>query len=239
MPRSTYISLLLVLFCCQIFSQEKKPKPHRLRIESGIALAINEVNKNHTTGTHNKPGLFAGLGGDFKIGKTLSFCPMIEIFHSGLTFNSYYFAPNYDFLYDKSFHYNYDLTINETRLNFGIKQNIGLEKKDKITGYYSCAFALRALLSSNLVVTSNLTGAEMYTGNPGITFEHPLLQPTISEAVKFGTGFQVNNFMSHKAWIFGLDIFCPLSRFYLYQNFTPSSLYINTFYIQLSAGLKI
>jgi hypothetical protein len=233
-----YFSLVALTFCLNIFCQEKEPKNRYTRIVAGPMLSFYQNNQFHTANSRPRYAFFIGIYEDIKMHKNFSFMPGVEYAYHGLTFNSYYLAPGYQFLYDGHFDYNYQLTFQEARLNLLFKQVIGVETRNVVTGYTSCGYILRYLFSSKMVVNSNLTGAELFNGQPHVEFEHPLFQKNMASAVKFVAGVQRNFFKTHRAFFFECAFTFSLSRFYISENFTPSSLYINGSFLQLGLGFK-
>ncbi len=233
-----YLWLVMLLFGTTLIAQEKEPKSKYTRIEAGPMLSFYQNNNFHTNNSRPRYAFFVGVYEDLKIHKNFSFMPGLEYVHHGLTFNSYYIAPGYQYLYDKHFDYNYQITFQEARLNILFKQVIGIETRNVVTGYTSCGYILRYLFSSNMVVSSNLSGAELFNGKPNIVFEHPILQKNMSSAVKFIGGVQRNFFKTHRAFFFECAFTFSLSRFYVSESFTPSSLYINGSFLQLGLGVK-
>ena len=221
-----------------LHAQEKEPKNHYTRIEAGPVLSFYQNNNFHTVNTRPRYAFFIGVFEELKAHKNFSFMPGLEYVHHGLTFNSYYLSPGYQYLYDGHFDYNYQLTFHEARLNLLFKQVLGLETRNVVTGYTSCGYVLRYLFASNMQVTSNITNAELFNGKPNVVFEHPLFQNNIASAVKFNAGVQRNFFKTHRAFFFEATFTFSLSRFYVSENFTPSSLYINGSFLQLGLGFK-
>jgi hypothetical protein len=230
--------LVLILFSSNLFSQEKKEKKQYIRVVAGPVLSFYQNNSFHTNDSKPRYAFFALAGVDFQIHKDFTFMPAVEYVYHGLSFNSYYRAPGYQFLYDKHYDYNYRLTLQEGRLNILVKQTIGVETRNMVTGYTACGYVLRYLLSSNLQVTSNLTGNELFSGKPNIGFEHPIFTRNTASAVKFVGGVQRNYFKTHRAFFFEASFTFSLSRFSLSESFAPSNININGSFLQLGLGVK-
>lgn len=234
-----YLFFTLILFSIAATAQERKEKKQYIRLVAGPVLSFYQNNSFHTNDSKPRYAFFALAGVDFQIHKDFTFMPAIEYAYHGITFNSYYLAPGYQFLYDKHYDYNYRLTLQEARLNVMVKQTIGVETRNMITGYTACGYVLRYLFSSNLLVTSNLTGAEMFKGKPNIAFEHPVFTTNTASAVKFVAGVQRNFFKTHHAFFFEASFTFSLSRFSLTESFAPSNLNINGSFLQLGLGVKL
>lgn len=231
--------LCLFLFLSPaIKAQEKKEKKMYTRVMAGPVLSFYQNNNFHTSSSRARYAFFAGAYEDIRMYKDFSFMPGLEYTLHGLTFNSYYLAPGHQYLYDKHFDYNYRLMLQEARLNLLFKQTIGMETRNVVTGYTSCGYVLRYLLSSKMNVSSNLNGDVLFNGTPNIEFEHPIFKKNISSAVKFAAGGQRNFFKTHRAFFFECAFVLSLSRFYIHESFTPSSLYINGSFVQIGLGFK-
>jgi len=236
--RKWYLGVALLLLGLPAFTQEKKEKKVYARIYAGPVLSFYQNNTFHTSGSKPRAAWFGCALADIRLHKDFSIMAGAEYDYHGLTFNSYYIAPGYQWLYDKHFDYNYRLTMQEVRVNLLIKQVIGIETRNAVTGYTSCGYVLRYILNSNLHVTSNLTGTDLFDGKTKLAFEHPLLHDNMASAVKFIAGVQRNFFNSHRAFFFESSFTFSLSRFQLKESFTPSSLYINGSFLQLGLGIK-
>jgi len=237
--RSAIVLLCVLLVGVTNAQEKKKERKNFLRVVAGPVLSFYQNNPFHTSDSKPRYAFFVAAYEDIKIYNDFTFMTGVEYARHGLTFNSYYLAPGHQYLYDKNFDYNYRLTLQEIRLNFLLKEVIGIETRNIITGYTSCGYVMRYVFDPDLHVSSNLTGAEVFNGEPGISFEHDLFRKNISSAVKFIAGAQRNYFKSHRALFFECSFTFALSRFQLKQSFTPSSLYINGSFLQLGLGIKI
>jgi len=235
-----YLCLAILLIGNSVFSQEKKKERKNFtRVVAGPVLSFYQNNPFHTSDSKPRYAFFIAAYEDIKIYNDFTFMTGIEYARHGLSFNSYYLAPGHQYLYDKNFDYNYRLTLQEVRLNFLLKDVIGIETRNLITGYTSCGYVMRYVFDPDLHVSSNLTGAELFNGEPNISFEHDLFRKNISSAVKFIAGAQRNFFKTHRAFFFEASFTFALSRFQLKHSFTPSSLYINGSFLQLGFGIKV
>jgi len=235
-----YLVLVLLLIGNITFAQEKKKeRKYFTRVVAGPVLSFYQNNAFHTNDSRPRYAFFGAVYEEIKMNKDFTFTPGLEYAHHGLSFNSYYLAPGHQYLYDGNFDYNYRLIMQEMRLNLLFKQVIGIETRNLITGYTSCGYVLRYLFRSNLHVTSNLNGAELFDDKPHIEFEHPVFGKKTASAVKFIAGAQRNFFKTHRAFFFECSFTLSLSRFKLRESFTPSSLNINGSFLQLGLGVKI
>jgi hypothetical protein len=235
--RKTY-TVLFFIIAFSVFGQEKEMKKMYTRFVIGPALSFYKNNPFHTSDSKAKSSFYAGLFEQIRVYKDFSFVPGVEYLYQGMTFNTYYVAPNVLTLYDKHFNYNYALTMQEARLNLLFRQVLGIETRNVITGYIEYGYVLRYLVSPKLKVTSNLNGAEMYSGNADLAFEHPLILKTMSSGLKLTVGMQHNFFRTHRAWFFEGSYMYSLSRFKIQNTFAPASLYIEGSFLQLGLGIK-
>jgi hypothetical protein len=235
------LALLFFFLALTVAAQDKKDNKERrqyTRISAGPVLSFYLNNKNHTSGSRPRYAFFALASRDIRIYKDFTFMPGLEYAYHGLSFNSYYLAPGYQYLYDGNFDYRYRLDVHEARLNIGVKQVIGIETRNVITGYTACSYVLRYILASKLHVSSNLTGEEVFDDKTKLAFEHDLLRSNMASAVKFIAGAQRNFFKSQRALFFETSFTFSLSRFSIRERFAPSSLNINGSFLQLGLGYK-
>ncbi len=237
--RRNILYVCLVLLSIPVLSQEKKERRHYLRIAGGPVLSFYQNNKYHTNDSKPRYAVYGAIFDECRLSKDFAVMTGLEYAYHGLTFNSYYLAPGYQYLYNGNYDYNYRLILQEARLNLLAKQVIGIETRNIVTGYTACGIVMRYLLKSDLLVTSNKSGEELFSGKPDISFEHDLFRKNMAMAVKFVAGAQRNFFKSHRAFFFETCFTFSLSRFYLKESFTPSSLYINGSFLQLGLGVKI
>jgi len=231
----TFLFLVSVL---TFFAQENKPKKMYTRIVIGPALSFYKNNPVHTSDTKAKSSFYAGVFEEIRMYHDFSFVPGIEYLYQGVTFNSYYLSPGYQTLYDKHFNYNYTLKMQEIRLNVLFRQVLGIETRNLITGYIEYGYVLRYLASTKLIVNSNLTGTEMFSGKADFAFEHPVIINTMASGLKLTAGMQHNFFKTHRAWFFECTYMYSLSRFIVQNSFAPASLYTEGSFLQLGLGLK-
>lgn len=230
--------MLLILAGSVLTAQEKKEKKQYTRIAAGPVLSFYQNNPNHTADSRQGYAFFVLATREIKIYKDFTFIPGAEYAYHGLSFNSYYLAPGYQYLYDGNYDYSYRLTIQEARLNAGVQQVIGIETRNKITGYTACSYVLRYIIDTKMHVSSNLTGQVLFNDNTRLAFEHDLFRSNMASAVKFIAGAQRNFFKTHRAVFFETAFTFSLSRFRVKESFTPSALNINGSFLQLGLGVK-
>src|SRR6201982_242651 len=168
--KKTYI-ILILLSAFTLAAQERSPKKAYTRVVIGPALSFYKNNPVHTTDTKAKSSFYIGLFEEIRMYKDFSFVPGLEYLYQGMTFNTYYITPGVLNLYDKHFNYNYNLNMQEARLNILFRQVLGIETRNAITGYIEYRYVLRYLVHSTLKVNSNLSGTQMYSGDADIAFE--------------------------------------------------------------------
>ena len=236
--------LLSLLHSSTSFAQDKKDKKDKheranfTRVCAGPVLSFYLNNPHHTASTRPRYAFFVAGSRDTRIYKDFSFLSGLEYAYHGLSFNSYYLAPGYQYLYDGNFDYRYLLTMHEGRINVGLKDVIGIETRNRITGYTACAYVLRYVFGSKLHVTSNLTGEQLFDGKTKPEFEHDVFSTNMASAVKFIAGAQRNFFKTQRALFFEMQFTLSLSRFKVHESFAPSALSINGSFLQLGLGYK-
>ena len=235
--RKLYTILILVSVLAA-GAQENKPKKYFTRFVLGPTISFYSNNSVHTSDTKPRPAFYAGFYEDIKMYNDFSFLPGIEYLYHGVAFNTYYFAPGYQNLYNKHFDYNYRLNMQELRLNLLFKKILGKEDRNLITGYVEYGYVLRYLLNNQLTVNSNASSAEVYSGPAQMSFEHYVFNKNFASALKLTGGMQHNFFQTHRAWFFEVSYVYSLSRVLINNSFSPNSLYINSSFLQLGLGVK-
>ena len=131
----------VVFFCLTSFynyAQDAIPtKIHsNKRIYGGAVIPFYINNPDHTVETKGGFAFNIGFKRTFRIFDN-SLETGIEYVNHEVSFRSYYFAPGYSKLYDKTFPFLHDLKINELQLPIIFKQTFGKETKNQATSYFT------------------------------------------------------------------------------------------------------
>jgi hypothetical protein len=241
LKRGSYIGLLCFIpffIFCQNHKKTGDPKKIYTRVLFGPAIGFYSNNNFHTSNT--RPGLafYAGALEEAHLFDNLYASAGLEYQYYSFAFNSYYMPPGYQHLYNQKFDYNYNLNIQEGRLNLLLRLTSGTELSKPYTAYIEGGYVLRYLISTQMKVTSNLDNAILFNGTTHPEFEGTTLKNSFSSGLKINAGIQHNFLRSHKAWFIHVSYMQGLARFLVQESFTPASLYIKSSFIQLGLGFK-
>ncbi len=151
------------------------------------------------------------MGADFDLG--------LEYINQSLSFDTYYFAPGYSVIYDKTFPFEHDLNINEFQLPVLYRKTFGRESRSKHTSYFTIGWALRYLAYTSTSIQDNATGVQVYQGKTNLTFEYPFIFSQLGTLVQAGFGLQFNNLLTKKAIFVDLNYKLAITRL----NYTGAS----------------
>lgn len=207
------------------------------RLYAGFVIPFYSNNPNHTTETTSNFSFNLGFKESFKIFEN-NFETGLEYIHHGLSFRTYYFAPGYSKLYDKTFPFLHELSINELQLPIIFKQAWGKETKSKATSYFILGWAWRYLMYSSTSIQSINDGIQVYDGKTDITFEYPFPWAHFGSMLQGGLGLQFNNIQTQKSLFFEVIYKYGISRFYYNGNGNTNSLFIKDSNITINAGYK-
>jgi hypothetical protein len=224
-----------------VFSQRQKagePKFCYTRVTFGPAIGLYSNNNFHTTNT--RPGMAIGAGAfeEIHLYKTVFFVGGLEYMFNSLAFNSYYFEPGYQSLYNNKFDYNYNLKMQEARLNLMLRFVGGSEIKNEFSSYLEAGYVLRCLFNTQMQVTSDLNGETLFKGTTQADYIGKTLNDNFSSGFKINAGVQHNYLRSHRAWFVQLTYMQGLARVLIHEDFMPSSVAIKSSFIQIGLGYK-
>jgi hypothetical protein len=240
LKRAGYI---IILCCIPLFvvCQGRKAgdlKEFYTRVVAGPAISLYSNNPLYSANTRQGAAFYIGVMEEMHLYKNMYFVSGLEYQYHAMSFNSYYIVPGHPFLYNQKFDYNYSLKMQEARLNLLLRLTQGNELREEYTFYAEGGYVLRCLLATKMKVTSNSNAQTMFNGTTHADFEGPILQNKFSSGIKLTLGIQHNFLRSHRAWFIQLTGLYGLSRFLIHEDFTLSSLYIRSSFIQLGLGYR-
>ncbi len=160
----------------------------------------------------------------------------LEYFLHGVNFKSYYFNQDTLQLYDKSFGYNYHLYIHELNLPIQAKYTFNSTTNSLSTPYISIGYHLRYLAAASLKVDQD--GVIQKSGYVDMKFKNPFLSSKINSFVGINFGFQSNKTRNSSTTFFvELSYRYGFSPYYFQENYSASSLYINSSHLSLNIGV--
>ena len=238
--KEAYIGLLYFL-SLGLFCQNQKagdPKKIYLKVLAGPSIGFFSGNTNHTTNTRPGPSFFAGLMEEAHLVDNIYASAGLEYQYYNLSFNSYYMAPGYQFLYNQKYDFNYNLTFHETRLNLLMRLTSNTELTKPYTFYGEAGYVLRCIVANELKVVSDLSGKTLFNGPTHTDFQGETLKNHFASGIKINVGIQHNFLRSHKAWFVQLSYMKGLAPVLIHDSFTPTFLNLSSSFAQLGLGFK-
>ena len=231
----------LSVFCQTFLQKEQKAGDRKLaytRISAGPALSFYNNNNLHSSNTRPGAAFYGNVSEEVRVYNDLFFVGGLEYQHSAMSFNSYYMAPGYQHLYNGQYDYNYNLALQEGRLNLLLRYTGGDELRNPFTAYAEAGYVLRYFINTNMKVTDDGNGQVLFKGTTHPNFNGPVFNNSFSSGLKFNAGMQRNFLRTHHALFIQIGLMYGLAQFLVQESFTPSSLLIKSSYAQLGLGYK-
>jgi len=241
LKRSNYIGLLCFIPCfifCQTHKRTGDPKNVYTRVIVGPAIGFYNSNTLHAANTRPILAFYAGALEEVHLFDNLYASAGLEYQYNSFAFNSYYISPGSQGLYNQRFDYNYSLKMQEGRLNLLLRLTSGTELTKPLTAFIEGGYVLRYLINTQMKVTSNLNSDVLFDGITHPAFDGTILKNSFSSGLKVNAGIQHNFLRSHRAWFLQISYMQGLARFLIHENFTPTSLYVKSSFLQLGVGFK-
>lgn len=237
-------SIYIYLFCLipfLVFCQNQRagdPKKIYTRVLGGPDIGFYANNNFHSSNTRPGVAFYAGVIEEAHIIENIYASAGLEYQYNSMSFNSYYMAPGYQYLYNQKFDYNYNLNMQEARINLLMRLTSKTELTKPYTAYMEGGYVLRYLINTQMKVTSNLSGQTLFNGTTHPDFVGTTLNNNFSSGLKINAGIQHNFLRSHRAWFIQVSFMYGLAHFLVHESFTPASLYISSSFAQLGLGYK-
>ncbi len=231
----------LSVFCQHFLQKEQKagdPKLVYTRISAGTALSFYSNNNLHSGNTRPGPAFYGNVSEEIRMYKDIFFVGGIEYQHSAMSFNSYYFTPGYQPLYNGHYNCNYNLALQEGRLNLLLRYTGGDELRNPFSAYAEMGYILRYFINTKMKVTDDANGKNLFNGNTQADFIGKTLGNNFSSGLKINVGVQHNLLKTHRAWFLQIGFMYGLAQFNIHEIFTPTALNIKSSYAQLGLGYK-
>ena len=214
------------------------PKLVYTRISGGTALSFYNNNNLHSANTRPGAAFYGNVSEEIRMHQDIFFVGGLEYQHSAMAFNSYYFTPGSYALYNGHYNYNYNLTLQEGRLNLLLRYTGGDELRNPFTGYVEGGYVLRYLINTQMKVTDDSNGKHLFNGSTQADFIGKTLGNSFSSGLKINVGVQRNFLRTHRAWFLQIGLMYGLAQFNIHETFTPSALNIKSGYAQFGLGYK-
>ena len=239
--KNSYIALycLIPLFTFSQWNQKVGDlKRVYTRISGGTALSFYSNNNNHSANTRPGAAFYGNVSEEVRIYKDIFFVGGLEYQHSTMAFNSYYFYPGALNLYNGHYDYNYNLKLQEGRLDLLLRLTGGTELRNQFTAFAEAGYVLRYMINANMKVIDDATGEKLFSGITHPDFIGQKLHDKFSSGLKINIGMQRNFLRTHHALFIQIGLMIGLAQFSVNESFTPASLNIKSTYAQLGLGYK-
>lgn len=238
----TALLFFLLALTCSGFAltpPSSKSSSQGIRLGFGPVLGFYTVNSHHAKNPIQKLSGMAGFKKEVRLGRDYRsfFLVGVDYFFHGLSFQSYYFAPDTIKLYDKSLDYNYSLFIHELNIPLQFKYSFTRENNSLFSPYVMIGYHLRYLLPGTLKISQN--GSEVKTDIPDLRFRHRLISDQMNAFFSATIGWQKNNTASSKRGFFiEASYRYGFSSYYFEKDYAPASLFMNSSHLAFLFGLK-
>ena len=251
------IKKIIVFFLCvgsivPINAQEanafrKGAVKHRLSI--GPVMSFYKNHPQHTINTKGQVGFCASYKSEILLGRKINFLIGMEYLNEGLSFQGYYSAPGYTYLFDRTFPYTHEIRFQELQFPIGFKRAFNVEKDKYYSPYILGGFGARFVFASYYVITNDSTGDVVYDGKGSMAFEHQVFTQlfngkgqTITKRYntffQIGIGDQYNFRETGKALFFEIIYKYGISRLH-YEGYNNSNdINIKDSHLIFNFGLK-
>lgn len=240
--RIAKLTVLLMLFSC--LAQAQYNQPYRMgrvkhRLSAGVVMSFFKPDPHFMANTKAKIGGTASYKVEVLLTPKTNFVSGLEFLSQSLSFNGYYAAPGYTYLFDKTFSYTHELRFNELQMPLGFKVSFPREQDRPVTGYYFGGIGFRYILNSYTVITSDSLGISPYDGKGSIGFEHHLIAPNINAFYEGGIGLQKNFRASARAVFFEITYKYGISRIHYTGYQDSNNINIRNNNLDITVGIRL
>jgi hypothetical protein len=182
----------------QINTNKRRPKT---RVDFGLVFGLYNNDVHYTNTTQSKSGYTIGVKEEFPVQRKAAIILGADFYKTGVTFNSYFFAKGYSFLYTPADEiYNHTLSIDEFQFPVEYKFSFSPETKNIRTFYGLIGWVYRLLVYDNAIVLNTNNGQFVYEGQNNLTYKYNLFTNQGSTAIELGLGYQRNGLQNGNAF---------------------------------------
>lgn len=169
----------------------------KTRVDAGLALGYYNFDPHYTNGVQSHTGFTFGVREEIPIMRTASLMVGLDYENQGASFNSYYFAKGYSFLYNPSDElYNHNLSIGSFDIPIEYRFPLTSEAQ-KRSLYGVLGVDYRLFIYTNTVVTNSVSGTFVYEGQNNLQSKYVLLSNQGCPMIELALGYQ-RNFPGHQ-----------------------------------------
>lgn len=242
--------LIILIFLCigkesfshrdPFFSSQKNSKDPVLRFRAAIypVISFYSLNNNHAQDARQKMSGLGSIKGEIRLNEkhTIFLLVGAEYMVHGVSFYSYYFKQDSLQIYTGNMNYNYNLYVHEIDIPLQLKLSFNKENNSLWTPYVMLGYHFRTIFSGNLTVKQS--DGVVVKKYEEVKFKNPLFNPKSNAFASLTFGVQRNNPKHPKRCVFAEFSYRQgFSPYYISDNFTPSSLFINGSHLVFGFGM--
>ncbi len=224
-------------FAQDAFPYQKGKVKHRISFGPVISFYINHPYM--TMDTKRKLGFNVAYKAELLLGRKTNLMLGLEYMSQGLTFKGYYKAPNYTYLFDKTFAYTHELRYNEVQLPLGLKLAFNNEKEHGATPYLFGGVGAKYIFGSYVVITNDSTNTTPYDSKSSIGYEHERIAKGMNGFYFAGLGLQKNYRDSGRAIFLEFTYRYGFSRIHYTGYENSNNLNIKEMNLAITLGFRI
>lgn len=213
----------------------------KFRLDFGaIAKQYYNADPHYTSNTTGNGAYTLGLRMEIPAMRNSSVLIGVEFLKQSFTFDSYFFAPGYSFLYDGNLIYNHAISLDEVHVPFEYKFCFSQENKNIKTFYGVIGWVYRISVYDNSLVTNIQSGKFVWEGQNDIAPIYSLFFNPGSTILEICFGYQHNTLRNGNAWFFEIAYkygFSPL--LYTGNNMGSNSVEFTLNTLAFKLGLKL
>lgn len=242
----------IILFCILnttfVFAKNEYPfkrGTYKSRLSIAPVKSFYKNNTFHTINTKAKAGFLISYKGEYFLGKKVNLIGGLEYYTEGFTFQGYYELPGYTYVYDETFPYTHNVSIQEINMPIGIKFAFNLEEDNYFTPYYTGGLSIRYITSSQNYIVNDSLGVTVYEDKGDVAFENNIgllfkskARRKLNGFLYSGFGLQYNFRGTATALYFEMNYRLGLSRFNYRGNDKSNNLNIGNSNLVFSFGVR-
>ena len=162
--KNSFAVLIAILFATTTFADKEFPYRRgvvRHRLSFAPVASFYKNNPNMTINTKAKAGFCASYKTEIFFGKKTNLLVGLEYFNQGFSFQGYYAAPGYTYVFDKTFAYSHTANVQEIDVPIGLKVAFNMEADNYFTPYFSGGFCPRYIVGSTSLIVNEIGRAHV------------------------------------------------------------------------------
>jgi hypothetical protein len=210
-----------------------------VRFFFGPSYGFYQLNKNHAQNAVSKMSAMAGFRKEVRCDRNYKFFFLfgVDYFFYSFGYKSYYFKPDSLQLYDKEFRYDHSLFAHELSLPLQVKFSFRRENNSLFSPYVMFGYHFRYMLPASLTI-SDETG-KVKTDEVDLQFKNKLFYKNVNSGLAVSVGWQKNSLSKSRGSFFmELNARYGFSPYFFQEDYTASSMFMNSVHLSLFMGFK-